>query len=100
MASERMRRTHIIYRSTYTLQYETTRRKDNKPFFADDGDAYQMNERFHAACEAREEIYSGKARESSYGVRDEYRVSGQAIKILIQQAKPLVCDYNCTTVLY
>jgi hypothetical protein len=95
MESERMRRTHIIYRSTYTLQYEPTRRKDNQPFFADDGDAYQLNERFHAACEAREEIYSGKARETSYGVRDEYRVSGEAIKIIIQQAKPLVCEYYC-----
>jgi hypothetical protein len=40
MEDERMRRTHIIYRLTYSLQYELTRRKDNQPFFAEDGDAY------------------------------------------------------------
>jgi hypothetical protein len=92
MEAERMRRTHVIFRSSYGLQYEVTRRKDNQPFFAEDGDAYQLNQRWNEACEARECVYGGKAQDRSYGVRDEYRVSGLAVKILLQKAKDLVLE--------
>jgi hypothetical protein len=91
MQSERMRRTHIIFRSTYSLQYEPTRRKDNQPFFAGDGDAYELNGRWNEACEVRERLYQGGVQERSYGVRDEYRVGGLAVKTLLENAKTLVC---------
>jgi hypothetical protein len=93
MSAERMRRTHILFRSAYPLQYEATRKKDNQPYFSEDGDAYQLNERWIGACDDREKIYKGKAQERSYGVRDEYRVGGLAVKELLNNASALVCTY-------
>jgi hypothetical protein len=90
MSAERMRRTHILYRSAYSLHYETTRKKDNQPFFAEDGDAYELNENWIRACEDRENIYKGKAQERCYGVRDEYRVGGYAVKDILTNAYHLV----------
>jgi hypothetical protein len=90
MQSERMRRTHIIHRSAYPLVYEPTRRKDNQPFFANDGDAYELNERWTDACEVREKIYQGPVQQRSYGVRDEYRVGGFAAKTLLENAETSV----------
>jgi hypothetical protein len=90
MASERMRRTHILYRSAYPLQYEATRKKDNQPYFCEDGDAYQLNERWIGACNDREKVYQGQVQQRSYGVRDEYRVGGLAVKELLKNVTPLV----------
>jgi hypothetical protein len=89
MGTERMRRTHICHRSCYCLFYESTRRKDNQPYMAEDKDGYLFTKAYVEACEAKERIYSD-AQKRSYGVRDEYRAGGLGVKTLLKNAKTLV----------
>ena len=77
MMLERSRRVHITFRSAYNVIYEAVRKKDNKPWFCGDGDAYNLTETFLSACEDKSKQYSNRG-SRYYGVRDEYRVSGQA----------------------
>ena len=93
MEAERMRRTHIIFRSAYNLLYEPTRRHDNQPFFAEDGDAYLLSARWVQACQVREKMYGGPVQGRCYGVRDEYRVTGLAVKTVLREAKDLVSGW-------
>ena len=83
MCQERARRTHICFRSAYNLAYEAVRPNDNASIFINDKDAYACNPQFMRECNLSIEIYEGKAKERSYGVRDEYRLSGfAAINVL------------------
>jgi len=77
MTRERSQRVHIMLRSAYNLSYEPVRKKDNDPWFCGDADAYNLTETFFSACEEKSKQYSNRG-SRSYGVRDEYRVSGQA----------------------
>ncbi|RPD72320.1 hypothetical protein L226DRAFT_438871, partial [Lentinus tigrinus ALCF2SS1-7] len=79
MGAERGRRTHVIYRSSYNLQYESIRPSDNIPFFAADGDAYECNADFKAECDRRITLFEGQVRNRTFGVRDKYRMGGQAL---------------------
>ncbi|PPQ87286.1 hypothetical protein CVT26_000275 [Gymnopilus dilepis] len=82
MTKERSRRTHILNRISYNLVYEAVRKKDNDPWFCGDGDAYNLSETFLTACEEKQKQYANRG-SRSYGVRDEYRVSGlAAIEVL------------------
>ncbi|KAF9234754.1 hypothetical protein BU15DRAFT_36660, partial [Melanogaster broomeanus] len=83
MSQERTRQTHICFRSAYNLAYEAIRPNDNSPTFVLDSDAYACNPQYMQECNFAIEMYEGKAKERSYGVRDEYRLSGfAAIEVL------------------
>jgi len=80
MSQERMRQTHVAFRSAYNLSYEVVRPNDNLPTFVMDKDAYALNDNFMQECAKAMSIYSGKAKHRSYGVRDEYRMGGIAVE--------------------
>jgi hypothetical protein len=79
MSQERARQTHVAFRSTYNLSYEVVRPNDNLPTFVMDKDAYALNNTFMEECTQAISMYSGEAKKRSYGVRDEYRMSGIAM---------------------
>lgn len=89
MTLERSRRTHVGFRSSYNTVYEVTRKKDNDPWFCGDGDAYHLNETFMKACEEKKKQYEGRG-SRSYGVRDEYRVSGVAAVEILNNSDKVV----------
>ncbi|KAF9474942.1 hypothetical protein BDN70DRAFT_814888 [Pholiota conissans] len=89
MTVERSRRTHVLYRSAYNLVYEAVRKKDNSPWFCGDGDAYNLTETFQSACEEKYHQYKNRGARS-YGVRDEYRVSGVAAIQILASAKDVL----------
>lgn len=89
MSLERSRRTHVAFRSSYNLQYEAVRKKDNDPFLCGDGDAYEYNLAFQTACKERVKQYGDRG-DRNYGVRDEYRVSGKAAVWLLNHAEEVV----------
>lgn len=93
MPEERANRTQVLFRSSYNLHYESTRAMNNKPFYAEDKDAYMANDVFQADTNRRTALYQGSAANMSYGVRDEYRVGGQALQILLSQSTEMVSKY-------
>ncbi|KAF9230496.1 hypothetical protein BU15DRAFT_83560 [Melanogaster broomeanus] len=92
MSQERTRQTHICFRSAYNLAYEVVRPNDNSPTFVLDSDAYACNPQYMQECNFAIEMYEGKAKERSYGVRDEYRLSGFAAIEVLDNLEALVCE--------
>ncbi|KAI5985909.1 hypothetical protein F5J12DRAFT_728958, partial [Pisolithus orientalis] len=96
MSQERARQTHIAFRSAYNLAYEVIRPNDNSPTFVMDKDAYALNNDFIGECMQAINMYSGDAKKRSYGVRDEYRMSGaaveQAILVVPQRMEELLAS--------
>lgn len=80
MGSERARQTHVVSRSSYNLQYEVIRASNNQPYFAEDGDAYEGHLIYRQECTRRVQIYRGECQQHTYGVRDEYRIGGEALQ--------------------
>ncbi|KAL4065732.1 hypothetical protein V8B97DRAFT_2025634 [Scleroderma yunnanense] len=74
MSQERGRQVHVAFRSAYNLAYEVIRPNDNLPTFVMDKDAYALNRDFMQECTQAINMYSGEAKQRSYGVRDEYRM--------------------------
>lgn len=89
MTLERSRRTQVLNRISYNLVYEAVRKKDNDPWFCGDGDAYNLTENFMTACEEKSKQYSNRG-SRSYGVRDEYRVSGLAAIEILESSEKVV----------
>ncbi|KAF9224674.1 hypothetical protein BS17DRAFT_816891 [Gyrodon lividus] len=89
MAQERTRQTHICFRNAYNLAYEAVRPNDNCPTFVLDSDAYACNPQFMQECHLAIKMYEGKAKERSYGVRDEYRLSGFAAMEVLDNLEAL-----------
>jgi len=85
MSQERARQTHVAFRSAYNLSYEVVRPNDNLPTFAMDRDAYALNSVFMHECGQAIKMYSGGAKKRSYGVRDEYRMSGMAMERVMSE---------------
>ena len=94
MSQERARQTHIAFRSAYNLSYEVVRPNDNRPTFVMDRDAYALNSDFMQECTQAMNMYSGEAKNRSYGVRDEYRMSGVAMEQVLANLPDKVscCD--------
>ena len=90
MVQERARRSQICFRSAYNLAYEAVRPNDNCPMFVMDKDAYSCSPEFMEECNLAIEMYEGKAKKRSYGVRDEYRLSGFAALIVLNNLSMLV----------
>ncbi|KAI9449509.1 hypothetical protein HD554DRAFT_2181041 [Boletus coccyginus] len=83
MHQDRALQTHVAFRNTYNLYYEAVRTNNNIPSFAKDSDAYNLNTNYHKECSSIIKIFR-KVRTKTYGVRDEYRVSGQGAQVLLR----------------
>ncbi|KAG2351120.1 hypothetical protein BDR07DRAFT_1502559 [Suillus spraguei] len=92
MQQERSHQTHIAFRSTYNLYYESIRTNSNKPSFASDSDAYKLSPSYMAECFEITKVID-HCKEKTYGVRDEYRVSGHAARIILDNIDDKAREY-------
>ncbi|KAG1729381.1 hypothetical protein EDB19DRAFT_1832425 [Suillus lakei] len=92
MQQERSQQTHIAFRSTYNLYYESIRTNSNQVNFASDGDAYKLAPSYMAECFQIGKVIDG-CKEKTYGVRDEYRVSGHAARIILDNIESKAIEY-------
>ncbi|KAF8324807.1 hypothetical protein F5887DRAFT_902070 [Amanita rubescens] len=90
MPRSRSERTHILYRQSYNLAYEALRKADNTRELFKLQDVYQLNRRFRNEYKTVMEIYSIHAKKQSFGVRDEYRVGGAAMKDFMEHVDDMV----------
>jgi hypothetical protein len=95
MQQERSQQTHIAFRSTYNLYYESIRTNSNQANFASDSDAYKLSQSYMAECTEIAKVVEG-CKEKTYGVRDEYRVSGHAARIILENVEEKVSDTHST----
>ncbi|KAG2095750.1 hypothetical protein BD769DRAFT_1369744 [Suillus cothurnatus] len=84
MQQDRSHQTHVSFRSAYNLYYEAVRTTRNQVSFASDSDAYKVSPSYMAECSDIIKILTG-CKEKTYGVRDEYRVSGKAAMIILDE---------------
>lgn len=82
--ASRRQRTHISFRSSYNLAYEVTRKHDNSRNLFDEKAVFGRDPQFHAEMNAVQNIYMEKAPTRSYGVRDEFRVGGGALEVIME----------------
>ncbi|KAG1789583.1 uncharacterized protein HD556DRAFT_1492627, partial [Suillus plorans] len=92
MQQERSQQTHIAFRSTYNLYYESIRTNNNQVNFASDSDAYKISPSYMAECFDVMKVVDG-CKEKTYGVRDEYRVSGRAARIMLDNIQSKAIEY-------
>ena len=84
--------THVVHRQSYNLAYEATRQRDNSRNWFNEKDVYCRTKTFQRELAAVHEIYRQKAPEISYGVRDEFRVGGQALEQMMECIDDMVGD--------
>lgn len=89
--ASRRRRSHISFRSSYNLAYEATRQHDNTRNMFEEKEVYNRTPWFQFQLEQVLEIYDSKACKQSYGVRDEFRISGLGISDLMECVDDSVC---------
>ncbi|OJA20364.1 hypothetical protein AZE42_07317 [Rhizopogon vesiculosus] len=92
MQQERSQQTHIAFRSTYNLYYEAIRTNSNEVNFASDSDAYKLSPSYMAECFQIVKLMEG-CKGKTYGVRDEYRVSGKAARIMLENIPTKAEEY-------
>ena len=81
--------THIAFRSTYNLYYEAVHPNNNISIFVKDSDVYALTPSYYKECSSIIKIFK-KMKMKTYGVRDEYQVSGQAAQVLLREIIPQV----------
>ena len=89
MQQEISQQTHIAFRSTYNLYYESIRTNNNQANFASDSDAYKLSPSYMAECFDIMKVVD-RCKGKTYGVRDEYRVSGHAARIMLDDIESKV----------
>lgn len=75
----RKARTQVVFRSTYNLAYEVTRKMNNKRDLFSEKDLYHTTDHFFEDCKRVISLYRQHSSQLSYGVRDEFRVGGRAL---------------------
>lgn len=80
----------LIFRSTYNLCFEIIRRPGGDNYFCEDSDAHDVNRNFLEYIKRYHGLFMG-ATTKSYGVREEIRGSGAAIKLVMLNAPKKVC---------
>ena len=93
----RRRRTHISFRSSYNLAYKAIRQHDNTRNMFEEKEVYNRSPWFQHQLTKVLEIYDSKACKQSYGVRDEFRISGRAVQDLIECVDDSIC-FNLTLI--
>ena len=90
MQTTRASLVQICFRSSYGLYYEPVRRvRGGEVTFCDDADAYYTNEAFFKSVDGYHKMLQG-ASCKTYGVRDEIRGSGAAIRSVLNDLPDLV----------
>lgn len=90
MGSQRFKRTHITFRSSYNLAYEVTRRSSNMRDLFKEKEVHRLDDKFMSDKDQIISVYRGKASQTSYGVRDEFRVGYAALTDLAEGIDELV----------
>ena len=85
MSNLRCQRTHVVFRSTYNTAYDVTRQLDNGRDLFKEQDVYNQERQFHSDVEKVISIYEDDACRKSHGLRDEFRIGGQALKNLLNR---------------
>jgi len=91
MQKERCQQTHVAFRSAYNLYYEAVRTTNNQVSFATDSDAYKTSSNYMTECFNIERVLTG-SKDKTYGVRDEYRTSGEAARLILDSVITKVSD--------
>jgi hypothetical protein len=55
-------------------------------------DVYCRNKTFHQELDDVRNVYQNKANSISYGVRDEFRIGGQALEAMMECVDDMVSD--------
>ncbi|KAH7917549.1 hypothetical protein BV22DRAFT_994939, partial [Leucogyrophana mollusca] len=92
MESNRSRSVQLPFRSTYQLIFEAVRRPGQEEKFCADSEAYENTAEFQQTCQEFITIYQG-AKQKSYGVREEIRGSGYAVREAIRCAWGKAAEY-------
>ena len=85
MAVARAGIVQLCFRQSYNLVHEIVRRPGEPVYFCKDSDAYNNNHAFAARLDDFQTMYLGSV-EKSFGVREEMRGSGIAIKEFLVDA--------------
>jgi len=83
MSKQHREQSHVVFRSSYNLAYEVTRRLDNGRDLFLDKDAYTLHEDYLWNAEQIVNIYTVDAANKTFGVRDEFRMGGRAISHIL-----------------
>ena len=97
MGGERAAVVQLVFRSSYNLLFEIIRSTGDE-YFCDNADAHDINRNFLDCMDKYAKLYSGAAGKS-YGVRNEIRGSGRAIKQVLPEAPELVSYWIYLTVI-
>lgn len=100
MPSKRCKRTHIVFRSSYNLAYEATRRNSNMRDLFNEKEVYTMDENFLSDGDQVLSIYKNKACKMSYGIRDEFRIGYAALQATMDGMDELVRQQNIKFIIY
>lgn len=92
MEHERKKAVQLGFRSTYCLNFEAIRRPGSDVYFCDDSEAYDISPAFVDCCARYETIFQN-SKKKAFGVREEIRGSGPAIKIALKSAKERVSTF-------
>lgn len=84
MSKEHSWATHVTFCSTYTLQYRLTQPSDNIPFFAENSNAYDVNEQYMTKSDRHITLFCRDAKLRTYGVCDEYCMGGHTLIDIIE----------------
>ncbi|KAG6846775.1 hypothetical protein H0H93_011953, partial [Arthromyces matolae] len=87
--AERAQRSHVQYRCSYNLAYEVVRSNDNSRNLFLEKDLYNLDKAFLKDSKKVQELYRGDPKDQHYGVRDEYRISGSALRHLEEFIDPM-----------
>lgn len=74
---------HILFRISYNLAYEAIRQQDNSRDMLKEKEVYNRTPTFQYEMNWVRTVYNTKATGQSYGVRDEFRIGGAALDILM-----------------
>ena len=89
MNATRAATVQLSFRSSYNLNFEIVRHPGAEIYFCDVSDAHDMNHTFISCLDGFEKMFMG-ATQKSYGVREELRGSGAAIKEVLLDAPKVV----------
>lgn len=85
MPESRAAQVGIVNRLTYSLDFEVVRKSGKEEYFADLKEAYHLTAAYLNSIELYMKMYKD-ARKKPYGLRDEWRVGGRAVKIILSAA--------------
>ncbi|KAF8057192.1 hypothetical protein FPV67DRAFT_1430596 [Lyophyllum atratum] len=90
---ERAQRSHVMFRSSYNLAYEVVRSTDNSRNLFLEKDVYNLEKSFLSDSKSVCDLYDGRPKKLNYGVRDEFRISGVALKELDTYVEEMTRDF-------